>query len=79
MAATFGFNADPALGIPATLGRFTTPRAPVDLAAAAFGQGKDLVNPLSQASVVAAIEDGTWRPPQLVTSPAPRQTVRPHS
>jgi hypothetical protein len=78
MATTFGFNADPALGIPATLGRFTTPRAPVDLAAAAFGQGKDLVNPLSQASVVAAIEDGTWRPPQLVTSPAPRQAVQPN-
>jgi len=77
MAATFGFNADPALGIPATLGRFTTPRAPVDLAAAAFGQGKDLVNPLSQASVVAAIEDGTWRPPRLVTSPATRQAVQP--
>jgi len=79
MAATFGFNANPVLGIPATLGRFATPRAPVDLAAAAFGQGKDLVNPLSQASVVAAIEDGTWRPPQLVTSPAPRQPVRPHA
>jgi Penicillin binding protein transpeptidase domain/NTF2-like N-terminal transpeptidase domain len=77
MAATFGFNANPALGIPATLGHFTTPRAPVDLAAAAFGQGKDLVNPLSQASVVAAIEDGTWRPPRLVTSPAPRQAARP--
>jgi Penicillin binding protein transpeptidase domain/NTF2-like N-terminal transpeptidase domain len=77
MATTFGFNADPVLGIPATLGRFTTPRAPVDLAAAAFGQGKDLVNPLSQAGVVAAIEDGTWRPPQLVTSPAPRQAAQP--
>jgi len=77
MATTFGFNAEPALGIPATLGRFTTPRAPVDLAAAAFGQGKDLVNPLSQASVAAAAEDGTWRPPQLVTSPAPRQTAQP--
>jgi Penicillin binding protein transpeptidase domain/NTF2-like N-terminal transpeptidase domain len=77
MATTFGFNAEPALGIPATLGRFTTPRAPVDLAAAAFGQGKDLVNPLSQASVAAAIENGTWRPPQLVTSPAPRQAAQP--
>ena len=38
----------------------------------------DLVNPLSQASVVAAIEDGTWRPPQLVISPAPRQAAQPH-
>jgi Penicillin binding protein transpeptidase domain/NTF2-like N-terminal transpeptidase domain len=79
MAQTFGFNAQPALGIPATLGQFTSPRAPVDLAADAFGQGTDLVNPLSQATVAAAIEDGTWRPPQLVTSPAPKQTAQPNA
>jgi hypothetical protein len=79
MATTFGFNAQPALGIPATLGRFTTPRTPVDLAADAFGQGTDLVSPLSQASVVAAIDNGTWRPPQLVTSPAPRQATQPRT
>ncbi len=77
MAATLGFNAQPALGIPATLGQFTTPHQPVDLAADAFGQGTDLVNPLSQAAVAAAIDDGTWRPPQLVTSPAPSQAARP--
>lgn len=77
MAAGFGFNARPSLGIPAVLGRFTSPRAPVDLAADAFGQGTDLVNPLSQASVAAAVENGTWRPPQLVTSPAPPQAARP--
>lgn len=79
MAASFGYNATPALGIPATLGKFTTPRAPVDLAADAFGQGTDLVNPLSQASEVAAIATGTWRPPQLVISPAPRQSAQPHA
>ena len=78
MASTFGFNADAELGIPATLGHFSTPNSSVDLAADAFGQGKDLVNPLSQATEAAAIEDGTWRPPLLVTSPAPRQTSRPH-
>ncbi len=76
MATAFGFNTLPSLGIPATLGRFTSPRAPVDLAADAFGQGTDLVNPLSQASVAAAIEDGTWRPPRLVTGPAPAQAAR---
>jgi hypothetical protein len=73
MAATFGFNANANLGIPATLGKFTTPHQPVDVAADAFGQGTDLVNPLSQASVAAAIEDGTWRSPILVTSPQPAQ------
>jgi Penicillin binding protein transpeptidase domain/NTF2-like N-terminal transpeptidase domain len=77
MAKTFGFNAKPALGIPATLGHFKTPHQEVDLAADAFGQGTDLVNPLSQASVAAAIENGTWRPPQLVTNPAPPQSAQP--
>jgi hypothetical protein len=77
MAHVLGFNTQSALGIPATLGQFTTPHQPVDLAADAFGQGTDLVNPLSQAAVAAAIDDGTWRPPRLVTSPAPRQVARP--
>jgi len=77
MAARFGFNTTANLGIPATLGKFTTPHQPVDLAADAFGQGTDLVNPLSQASVAAAIADGTWRSPVLVTSPAPRQSSSP--
>ncbi len=77
-ARTFGFNARANLGIPATLGHFSTPHQPVDLAADAFGQGTDLVNPLSQATVAAAIEDGTWRPPLLVTDPMPKQTTRPH-
>jgi Penicillin binding protein transpeptidase domain/NTF2-like N-terminal transpeptidase domain len=78
MARTFGFNTKPALGIPAIMGSFIRPKSTVDQAADAFGQGKDLVNPLSQATMAAAIEDGTWRPPLLVTSPAPRQTAHPH-
>jgi hypothetical protein len=76
-ADTFGFNAQPNLGIPATLGKFTTPHDSVDLAADAFGQGTDLVNPLSEAAMAAAVQSGTWRPPQLVISPAPRQTAQP--
>ncbi|MGO9079288.1 MAG: penicillin-binding transpeptidase domain-containing protein [Streptosporangiaceae bacterium] len=78
MAREFGFNATPALGIPGALARFSTPQQPVDLAADAFGQGTDLVNPLSQATVVAAIDNGSWRPPLLVTSPQQRQTAQPH-
>ena len=76
-AALFGFNSQPSLGIPATLGRFTTPHTQVDLAADAFGQGTDLVNPLSEASMAGAVEDGTWRPPQLVLSPVPKQSAQP--
>jgi len=77
-ARLYGFNATPALGIRAQLGSFTSPSGPVDLAADAFGQGKDLVSPLSQASEVAAVESGTWRPPLLVLDPRPKQTARPH-
>jgi transpeptidase family protein/MecA-like transpeptidase family protein len=79
MARTFGFNAKPDLGIPARLGSFSRPHSPVDQAADAFGQGTDLVSPLSQASEAGAIEDGTWRPPLLVIDPAPKQTARPHA
>jgi Penicillin binding protein transpeptidase domain/NTF2-like N-terminal transpeptidase domain len=79
MARAFGFNATPSLGIPAALGHFTTPHQGVDMAADAFGQGTDLVNPLSQASVAGAIENGTWRPPQLVISPAAPQTAQPRT
>jgi hypothetical protein len=78
-AARFGFNASPALGIPALLGRFMPPPAgrPVLLAADAFGQGTDLVSPLSQAAETAAVEHGSWLPPRLVISPAPRQVAAP--
>jgi hypothetical protein len=77
MAQAFGYNTQPSLGIPATLGHFTTPASQVDLAADAFGQGDDLVNPLSQATEAAAIEDGSWRTPVLVTSPTPAKSVQP--
>ena len=78
MAQTYGFNASPALGIPATLGHFSSPADPVGLAADAFGQGTDLVNPLSEAAMAGAVDAGTWRPPVLVTNPAPPQSARPH-
>src|SRR5262249_22976088 len=77
MAEEFGFNQKPALGIPAVLGRFSTPHQPVDLAAGAFLQVLDLVNPPSRAAEPAATEAGTGRPPQLVLNPAPPQTAQP--
>ncbi len=78
MAAGYGFNVKPALGINARLGSFELPKDQAALAADAFGQGTDLVSPLSQASVVAAVQSGIWRPPVLVTDPAPKQKARPH-
>jgi cell division protein FtsI/penicillin-binding protein 2 len=80
MAQAYGFNSKPAIGIPgAKLGSFELPKDQAALAADAFGQGTDLVSPLSQASVVAAVESGTWRPPILVTDPAPKQKAHPHA
>ncbi len=78
MARRYGLGSTPAVGIPAFGGQFTTPRSPVDLAADGFGQGKDLVSPLSQAAVVAAVDTGIWRSPELVISPAPRHVPAPH-
>jgi hypothetical protein len=79
MARAYGFNTKPALGISASLGSFELPKDQAALAADAFGQGTDLVSPLSQASVVAAVQSGTWRPPILVTDPAPKQNASPHA
>jgi cell division protein FtsI/penicillin-binding protein 2 len=79
MARQYGYNARPALGIPARLGSFQLPSDATGLAADAFGQGTDLVSPLSQAAEAAAAQSGTWRPPLLVVNPAPQQTARPHA
>ena len=79
MAREYGYNSQPALGIPAKLGSFQLPSDSTALAADAFGQGTDLVSPLSQAAEAAAAQSGTWRPPLLVVSPAPKQQARPHA
>jgi cell division protein FtsI/penicillin-binding protein 2 len=79
MARQFGYNSRADLGLPALLGQFTNPHNNrVLLAADAFGQGTDLVSPLSQAAEAAAVENGAWRPPRLVLSPAPRQFASRH-
>jgi hypothetical protein len=79
MTRAYGFNTKPKLGINAKLGSFQLPKDQAALAADAFGQGTDLVSPLSQASEVAAVQSGTWRPPLLVTDPAPKQNSHPHT
>jgi cell division protein FtsI/penicillin-binding protein 2 len=43
----------------------------VDQAAAAFGQGRNLVSPLSMAVVAASVARGRFVAPMLVTTPAP--------
>lgn len=77
-AQLFGFNAPINIGLSAQSGDFPTVKDDAELAAASFGQGKVTANPLQMATVAGAIEDGTWRPPHLVSSPTVPQKVSAH-
>lgn len=65
-AATFGFGADPELGLPAFGGSFPPPRDDAELAAAGIGQARVEASPLHMASVAAAVVRGSWQAPHLV-------------
>jgi cell division protein FtsI/penicillin-binding protein 2 len=49
-------------------GDFPGPRNGAELAEAAIGQGRVQASPLSMALVAAAVADGEWRPPRLVSA-----------
>ena len=70
-AERYGFNRDLSLGVPALTPSFPTPDSDTLLAAASIGQGQILTSPLHMATIPAAVADGHWRPPVLVTDPAP--------
>jgi len=70
-AAQFGLGAGYDLGLDAFDGDVPVNDSEVDLAAAAFGQGRILVSPLSEAVMAATAAGGVYRSPQLITSPAP--------
>jgi cell division protein FtsI/penicillin-binding protein 2 len=70
-AASFGFNAHWSLGIDSAGGSYPNPSDRAELAASAIGQGRVLASPLQMASVAAAVANGGWRAPTLITSPAP--------
>jgi len=53
-------------GIDAYTGQVPAPDDDVERAAEAIGQGRVLASPLVMASVMAAVADGTWRPPVLL-------------
>lgn len=67
-ARQFGFGEDLSPGLPAVKGQYPAPRDLAELAASAFGQGRVLASPLQMATVAAAVADGTWRPPRLVSA-----------
>ena len=64
-AQRFGFNAPPALEVPAEQSSFPEPGGIVDQVSAAIGQGRVLATPLQMASVAATIASGTHRPTTL--------------
>ncbi len=70
-AAQFGLGAGYDLGLDAFDGDVPVNDSDVDLASSAFGQGRILVSPLSEAVMAATAAGGVYRSPQLVTSPAP--------
>ena len=66
-AASFGFGTSLRPGLPAAGGRFPTPVDTTEHAAAAIGQGRVTASPLEMATVAAAVDSGSWRPPRLLS------------
>lgn len=70
-ATTYGFGAEPQLGVPSFGGSFPPPSGPVDHSAAALGQARVEASPVHMASVAAAVAGGAWRPPRLLADAPP--------
>lgn len=70
-ASSLGLTADPALGVPAVLGRVPDRTSVVAHAAAMIGQGTVQASPLGMATVAASVAAGRTVRPRLVTTPAP--------
>jgi len=65
-AARFGIGSDWKPGLDAFTGSVPVADDPVERAAAAIGQGRVLVSPLTMAMVAAAVKSGAAHPPALV-------------
>jgi cell division protein FtsI/penicillin-binding protein 2 len=65
-AAEYGFGAGWQLPVDSFSGSFTAAKDPVEQAANAFGQGTDLVSPLSQALMTATVAHGSTPAPMLI-------------
>lgn len=76
VAGSFGFGSPLTPGVPAERGQFPVPKDETEMAVASFGQGRVLATPLLMATVAAAIDDGTWRPPELVTGEAAKTAAK---
>ncbi|RKS08280.1 cell division protein FtsI/penicillin-binding protein 2 [Nocardiopsis sp. Huas11] len=69
-AEQFGMNAPMDIGVDALDPSFPAVDSDTMLGAQSIGQGQVLTSPLHMATVPAAIADGSWRHPVLVTEPA---------
>ncbi|WP_017600872.1 penicillin-binding transpeptidase domain-containing protein [Nocardiopsis lucentensis] len=69
-AEQFGMNAPLDIGVPNFDPSFPAPDGAVMMGAQSIGQGQVESSPLHMATVPAAIADGSWRHPVLVTDPA---------
>ncbi|MFW5419029.1 hypothetical protein J0910_20655 [Nocardiopsis sp. CNT-189] len=83
-AELFGMNADLNIGVPTREPSFPDPAGDSGLLAAqSIGQGRIISTPLHMATVPAAVADGSWRSPALVTDPElpdkPKPAAIPHA
>ncbi len=70
-AGSLGLTADPALGVPAVLGRVPEESSVVGQAAAMIGQGTVQASPLGMATVAASVAAGRTVTARLVLTPPP--------
>jgi cell division protein FtsI/penicillin-binding protein 2 len=71
-AASLGMGIPWDLGADVFTGKISANGSKSEQAAAAFGQGTNLVSPVIMAGAAAAIARGQWKQPQLVLEPAPK-------
>ncbi|MFJ6019740.1 penicillin-binding transpeptidase domain-containing protein [Nocardiopsis alba] len=78
-AERFGMNAPLDIGVPVQEPSFPPVDSATMLGAQSIGQGQILTSPLHMATVPAAIADGSWRHPVLVTEPAREDLPEPNA
>ncbi|MDT0303917.1 penicillin-binding transpeptidase domain-containing protein [Streptomonospora wellingtoniae] len=76
-AEQFGFNTGFHSGVPVFKPSLPQPDSTSLLTASSIGQGQVLTSPLHLATLPAAVADGSWRSPMLVTEPAPAKRPEP--
>ncbi|GAB3710117.1 penicillin-binding transpeptidase domain-containing protein [Nocardiopsis nanhaiensis] len=76
-AEQFGMNAPMDIGVTAQEPTFPPVDSTTMMGSQGIGQGQILTSPLHMATVPAAIADGSWRQPLLVTEPAQEDVPEP--